>query len=54
MREQRAVPQRQSFEEHDRIVTAILRADGAAAGRAAYAHASIVREASSVFANIQL
>ncbi|WP_307226239.1 GntR family transcriptional regulator [Pararhizobium capsulatum] len=42
----------QSFEEHDRIVTAILRADGSAAGQAAYSHVSIVREASSVFASI--
>lgn len=44
----------QSFAEHDKIVTAILRADGAAAGQAAYAHVSIVREASSVFATVPL
>jgi DNA-binding GntR family transcriptional regulator len=40
----------QSFNEHDGIVTAILRADGVAAGQAAYAHVSIVSDASAVFA----
>ncbi|AYD03991.1 GntR family transcriptional regulator [Neorhizobium sp. NCHU2750] len=39
-----------SYEEHDRIVTAILRADPAAAGQAAYMHVSIVSDASAVFA----
>lgn len=39
-----------SYEEHDRIVTAILRADPAAAGHAAYVHVSIVSDASAVFA----
>lgn len=40
-----------SYEEHDGIVQAILRADGAGAGNAAYAHVSIVRGASAVFAS---
>jgi len=39
-----------SYDEHDGIVSAILRADGAAAGQAAYAHVSIVSDASTVFA----
>ena len=39
-----------SFEEHDGIVTAILRADAAAAAQAAYGHVSIVSGASAVFA----
>ncbi|TCQ03847.1 GntR family transcriptional regulator [Rhizobium sp. PP-F2F-G36] len=39
-----------SYEEHDRIVTAILRADATAAGKAAYDHVSIVSDASAVFA----
>ncbi|TPL11768.1 GntR family transcriptional regulator [Mesorhizobium sp. B2-4-14] len=39
-----------SWQEHDAIVTAILRGDGAAAGKAARDHVSIVSEASSVFA----
>ncbi len=39
-----------SFEEHGRIVTAILRGDGEAAGRAAREHVSIVSDASAVFA----
>ncbi len=39
-----------SWEEHDGIVTAIMRGDAAAAGAAARAHVSIVSEASSVFA----
>ncbi|WP_370675138.1 GntR family transcriptional regulator [Pleomorphomonas sp. PLEO] len=44
-----------SFEEHDAIVTAIMRADAAAAGNAAYAHVSIVRTAAaSVVANPQV
>lgn len=40
----------QSYEEHDRIVTAILRADPVEAGRAAFDHVSIVSDASAVFA----
>lgn len=40
-----------SFEEHEAIVTAIMRADGAAAGRAAYHHVEIVSDASVVFAS---
>jgi DNA-binding GntR family transcriptional regulator len=39
-----------SWEEHDAIVTAIMRADSAGAGAAAKAHVSIVSEASAVFA----
>lgn len=39
-----------SYEEHDRIVTAILRADPAGAGQAAFEHVSIVSGASTVFA----
>ncbi|MBB3320217.1 MULTISPECIES: GntR family transcriptional regulator [unclassified Rhizobium] len=39
-----------SYQEHDRIVTAILRADGAAAGQAAYQHVELVSDASAVFA----
>lgn len=39
-----------SYEEHDRIVTAILRADPRAAGQAAFDHVSIVSDASVVFA----
>lgn len=39
-----------SYEEHDRIVTAILRADPVAAGQAAFDHVSIVSNASTVFA----
>lgn len=39
-----------SFEEHDAIVTAILRGDAASAGRAAHAHVAIVSDASLVFA----
>ncbi|MCD7111396.1 GntR family transcriptional regulator [Rhizobium sp. DKSPLA3] len=39
-----------SYAEHDRIVTAILRADAAAAGKAAYDHVAIVSDASTVFA----
>lgn len=39
-----------SWHEHDLIVTAIMRGDGAAAGKAARDHVSIVSEASAVFA----
>lgn len=39
-----------SWQEHDVIVTAIMRGDGAAAGQAAKDHVSIVSEASAVFA----
>lgn len=39
-----------SYEEHDQIVTAIMRADTIAAGQAAYAHVEIVSDASAVFA----
>jgi DNA-binding GntR family transcriptional regulator len=39
-----------SYDEHDVIVTAIMRADAAAAGQAAYSHVSIVSDASTVFA----
>jgi DNA-binding GntR family transcriptional regulator len=39
-----------SYEEHSRIVVAILRADPQAAGQAAYEHVSIVSDASAVFA----
>lgn len=39
-----------SWQEHDAIVTAIMRGDGAAAGNAAKDHVSIVSEASAVFA----
>lgn len=39
-----------SWQEHDVIVTAIMRGDAAAAGAAARAHVSIVSEASAVFA----
>lgn len=35
-----------SYSEHDQIVTAIMRADGAAAGQAAYSHVAIVSDAS--------
>jgi DNA-binding GntR family transcriptional regulator len=38
-----------SWSEHDEIVSAVLRGDGAAAGAAAKAHVSIVSEASAVF-----
>ena len=40
-----------SWDEHDAIVTAIMRGDAAAAGAAAKAHVSIVSEASAVFAS---
>lgn len=44
-----------SFEEHEAIVTAIMRADGNAAGAAAYAHVAIVRSAAaSIVANPQV
>jgi len=39
-----------SFSEHDVIVTAIMRADAAAASQAAYSHVAIVSDASIVFA----
>jgi DNA-binding GntR family transcriptional regulator len=39
-----------SWEEHDRIVTAVLRGDAVAAGAAARAHVAIVSIASSAFA----
>nr|WP_244598732.1 GntR family transcriptional regulator [Rhizobium tubonense] len=41
-----------SYDEHAGIVTAIMRADGEGAGRAAYAHVAIVSDASAVFASI--
>ncbi|MDO9418462.1 GntR family transcriptional regulator [Pararhizobium sp.] len=40
-----------SYQEHDQIVRAILRADASAAAEAAYSHVAIVSDASSVFAN---
>ena len=39
-----------SWDEHDAIVTAIMRGDAGAAGAAAKAHVSIVSEASAIFA----
>ncbi|MDX8438973.1 GntR family transcriptional regulator [Mesorhizobium australafricanum] len=39
-----------SWQEHELIVTAIMRGDGVAAGRAARDHVSIVSQASAVFA----
>ncbi len=39
-----------SYEEHDRIVSAVLRSDPEAAGQAAFSHVSIVSDASTVFA----
>jgi DNA-binding GntR family transcriptional regulator len=39
-----------SWQEHDLIVTAIMRGDGPGAGKAAKDHVSIVSEASAVFA----
>jgi DNA-binding GntR family transcriptional regulator len=39
-----------SWDEHDAIVSAILRGDGSAAGSAAKSHVTIVSEASTVFA----
>ncbi len=39
-----------SYEEHGRIVTAIIHAEAAAAGQAAYAHVEVVSDASAVFA----
>jgi DNA-binding GntR family transcriptional regulator len=39
-----------SYSEHETIVTAVLRGDGVSAGRAAYSHVAIVRDASAVFA----
>ena len=40
-----------SYDEHDGIVTAIMRADAAAASQAAYSHVAIVSDASVVFAS---
>lgn len=40
-----------SWEEHDAIVTAIMRADGNVAGEAARAHVTLVSNASAVFAS---
>ena len=42
-----------SFSEHEVIVTAIMRADAAAASQAAYSHVAIVSDASIVFAGDQ-
>lgn len=42
-----------SYEEHDVIVTAIMRADAIGAGQAAYSHVSIVSDASTVFASVK-
>lgn len=39
-----------SYDEHDAIVTAIMRADGPGASQAAQSHVSIVSDASAVFA----
>ncbi len=39
-----------SYDEHDVIVTAIMRGDAAAAGQAAYSHVATVSDASIVFA----
>ncbi|MEF0942825.1 GntR family transcriptional regulator [Rhizobium sp. BR 362] len=39
-----------SYEEHGRIVIAIMRADGTAAAQAAYSHVELVSDASAVFA----
>ncbi|MER8437634.1 GntR family transcriptional regulator [Mesorhizobium sp. M1312] len=41
-----------SWQEHDVIVTAIMRGDGVAAGQAAKDHVSIVSEASAIFAAV--
>ncbi|WP_082321301.1 MULTISPECIES: GntR family transcriptional regulator [Rhizobium] len=40
-----------SYDEHDVIVTAIMRGEAAAAGQAAYSHVAIVSDASIVFAS---
>lgn len=40
-----------SYSEHDVIVTAIMRADAAGAGQAAYSHVAIVSDVSTVFAH---
>ncbi|MBW9117419.1 GntR family transcriptional regulator [Rhizobium cauense] len=42
-----------SYDEHDVIVTAIMRGDAVAAGQAAYAHVAIVSDASVVFATVK-
>jgi len=39
-----------SYEEHGRIVMAVMRADGIAAAQAAYSHVVMVSDASAVFA----
>ena len=39
-----------SYDEHDVIVTAIMRADAVGAGQAAYSHVAIVSDVSTVFA----
>jgi DNA-binding GntR family transcriptional regulator len=44
---------RQSWDEHDSIVNAILRGDAAAAEAAARSHVTIVSEASAVFASAE-
>lgn len=43
----------QSWSEHDAIVTAVQRGDGAGASAAAKAHVSLVSEASAVFASAE-
>ncbi|KQV81814.1 GntR family transcriptional regulator [Rhizobium sp. Root1220] len=43
-----------SYDEHDAIVTAIMRGDAAAAGQAAYSHVAIVSDASIVFASVKV
>jgi DNA-binding FadR family transcriptional regulator len=40
-----------SYDEHDVIVTAIMRADAATAAHATYSHVAIVSDASIVFAS---
>ena len=40
-----------SYDEHDVIVTAIMRADATGAGQAAYSHVAIVSDVSTVFAS---
>jgi DNA-binding GntR family transcriptional regulator len=40
-----------SYDEHDVIVTSIMRGDSAAASEAAYSHVAIVSDASTVFAS---
>lgn len=52
-RAQFRLPERlaRSWDEHDAIVTAIMRGDAAAAGAATKAHVALVSEASAVFAS---